>query len=266
MLLCLNYHITNLSASLEISLPYQAVYYYLLDNPVSGPSFVPTVIAVLHSSNRRDNTPIMVCAKEMRECKTIDIVHTHITTLPIFLENQVTDYHEYSFQARQFQSDASCWVLHLVLIQSCKLVFSLLKHLETHPESTMPSPMVLLSDTRCVVRCHQSQSTSLKSSCLYHSDVKYIAMNMSDLFCILLTPPFHLYHHSSIPSPFCNTSAGLSLIWWHLSPGPQTNTAEYSVGLNRVQFHYPPSAVYSIPRHLRWDNTSCITIFAYCNL
>jgi len=41
----------NLSASLKISLPYQAVYYYLLDNPVSGPSFVPTVIAALHSSN-----------------------------------------------------------------------------------------------------------------------------------------------------------------------------------------------------------------------
>jgi len=41
----------NLSASLKISLPYQAVYYYLLDNPVSGPSFVPTVIAALHPSN-----------------------------------------------------------------------------------------------------------------------------------------------------------------------------------------------------------------------
>ena len=42
----------NLSASLEISLLYQAVYYYLLDNPVSGPSFVPTVIAALHPSNK----------------------------------------------------------------------------------------------------------------------------------------------------------------------------------------------------------------------
>ena len=41
----------NHSASLEISLPYQAVYQYLLDNPVSGPSFVPTVIAALHPSN-----------------------------------------------------------------------------------------------------------------------------------------------------------------------------------------------------------------------
>ena len=41
----------NLSASLKISLSYQAVYQYLLDNLVSGPSFVPTVIAALHSSN-----------------------------------------------------------------------------------------------------------------------------------------------------------------------------------------------------------------------
>ena len=41
----------NLPASLEIPLPYQAVYQYLLDNPVSGPSFVPTVIAALHPSN-----------------------------------------------------------------------------------------------------------------------------------------------------------------------------------------------------------------------
>jgi len=30
----------------------KAVYYYLLDNPVSGPLFVPTVIAALHPSNR----------------------------------------------------------------------------------------------------------------------------------------------------------------------------------------------------------------------
>ena len=41
----------NRSASLEISLSYQAVYQYLLDNSVSGPSFVPTVIAALHPSN-----------------------------------------------------------------------------------------------------------------------------------------------------------------------------------------------------------------------
>ena len=49
--------IANLSASLKISLPYQAVYYYLLDNPVSGPSFVPTVIAALHPSNSQ----VMIC-------------------------------------------------------------------------------------------------------------------------------------------------------------------------------------------------------------
>ena len=42
----------NLSASLKIPLSYQAVYQYLLDNLVSGPSFVPTVIAALHPSNR----------------------------------------------------------------------------------------------------------------------------------------------------------------------------------------------------------------------
>jgi len=41
----------NFSASLEISLSYQAIYQYLLDNLVSGPSFVPTVIAALHPSN-----------------------------------------------------------------------------------------------------------------------------------------------------------------------------------------------------------------------
>jgi len=44
----------NLSASLKISLSYQAVYQYLLDNLVSGPSFVPTVIAALHPSNMGD--------------------------------------------------------------------------------------------------------------------------------------------------------------------------------------------------------------------
>ena len=52
VLLRLDYHVANLSASLEISLPYQAIYYYLLDNLVSGPLFVPTVIAALHPSNR----------------------------------------------------------------------------------------------------------------------------------------------------------------------------------------------------------------------
>ena len=52
MLLRLDCHVVNLSASLKISLSHQAVYYYLLDNPVSGPLFVPTVIATLHPSNR----------------------------------------------------------------------------------------------------------------------------------------------------------------------------------------------------------------------
>ena len=52
LLLYLNCHITNYSASLKISLPYQAVYQYLLDNLVSGLSFVPTVIAALYPSNR----------------------------------------------------------------------------------------------------------------------------------------------------------------------------------------------------------------------
>ena len=41
----------NLSASLKISLSYQAIYQYLVDNLVSRPSFVPTVIAALHPSN-----------------------------------------------------------------------------------------------------------------------------------------------------------------------------------------------------------------------
>jgi len=42
----------NLSAFLEISFSYQAVYQYLLDNLVSEPSFVPIVIAALYPSNR----------------------------------------------------------------------------------------------------------------------------------------------------------------------------------------------------------------------
>jgi len=44
-------HQQDFSTSFEISLSYQAHYQYLLDNPVSGPSFVPTVIAALHPSN-----------------------------------------------------------------------------------------------------------------------------------------------------------------------------------------------------------------------
>ena len=59
MLLRLNCHVVNLSASLEISLSHQAVYYYLLDNLVSGPSFVPTVIAALYPSNRREQSNLM---------------------------------------------------------------------------------------------------------------------------------------------------------------------------------------------------------------
>jgi len=42
----------NHFVSLKISFPYQAVYQYLLDNPVSEPSFVSTVIAALYPSNR----------------------------------------------------------------------------------------------------------------------------------------------------------------------------------------------------------------------
>jgi len=42
----------NLSVSLKISFFYQTIYQYLLDNSVSGLSFVPTIIAALHSFNR----------------------------------------------------------------------------------------------------------------------------------------------------------------------------------------------------------------------
>jgi len=52
VLLHLNCHVVNYFASLKISLPYQAVYQYLLDNPVSGLLFVPTIIAALYPSNR----------------------------------------------------------------------------------------------------------------------------------------------------------------------------------------------------------------------
>jgi len=53
VLLHLNYHAVNHSASLKIPLSYQVIYYYLLDNSVSGPSFVPTIIAALHPSNTK---------------------------------------------------------------------------------------------------------------------------------------------------------------------------------------------------------------------
>ena len=65
MLLRLNCHVVNLSASLKISLLYQAVYYYLLDNPVSGPSFVPTIIAALHPSNIYMESVKMLKEKDM---------------------------------------------------------------------------------------------------------------------------------------------------------------------------------------------------------
>ena len=54
----------NCSASLKISLPYQAVYQYLLDNPVSGPSFVPTVIAALHPSNTNNLLSVTYMVKK----------------------------------------------------------------------------------------------------------------------------------------------------------------------------------------------------------
>ena len=63
VLLRLNCHVANLFASLKISLPYQAVYYYLLDNPVSGPSFVPTVIAALHPSNIKESVLQVIATK-----------------------------------------------------------------------------------------------------------------------------------------------------------------------------------------------------------
>jgi len=45
-------HHKGFSAFLKISLFYQAIYQYLLDNPVSRLSFVPTVIATSLLSNR----------------------------------------------------------------------------------------------------------------------------------------------------------------------------------------------------------------------
>ena len=51
----------SLSASLEISLSYQVVYSYLLDNSVSGLLFVPTVIAALYPSNMLYSLSPIVC-------------------------------------------------------------------------------------------------------------------------------------------------------------------------------------------------------------
>ena len=72
--------------------------------------------------------------------------------------------------------DASCWE-SFILFSSKVISWSSISRnaLGTHPESTMPSPMALLSDMKRVVKCHKGRSTSLESSCLYngtHSDVK----------------------------------------------------------------------------------------------
>ena len=59
----------KLSAFFEISLPYQAVYQYLLDNLVSGPSFVPTVITALYSSNIKSPIKdVNKCLNGIRNC------------------------------------------------------------------------------------------------------------------------------------------------------------------------------------------------------
>ena len=61
---------------------------------------------------------------------------------------------------------------------------------------------------------------------------------------IPLTPPFFHYfcqHQHSRPTHH--------RLWCHLSLRPQANTKECRAGLNRVQLHYPPSAIYSIS----WD-------------
>jgi len=72
----------NCSASIEISLSYQAVYQYLLDNPVSGPSFVPTVIAALHPSNTAIQLTAVVTDRfrkvsSFRECYLICRFYTN---------------------------------------------------------------------------------------------------------------------------------------------------------------------------------------------
>jgi len=58
----------NLSASLEIFFSYEAVYQYLLNNPVSGPSFI--IIAALHLSNRNKVvvSVFFLCAQLLVEC------------------------------------------------------------------------------------------------------------------------------------------------------------------------------------------------------
>jgi len=64
----------NLSASLEFSLSYQAVYQYLLDNPVSRPSFVPIVIAALHSSNMRKTSLLELNGMDMSYSSTKEVI------------------------------------------------------------------------------------------------------------------------------------------------------------------------------------------------
>ena len=72
--------------------------------------------------------------------------------------------------------DASCWESFILFLSKVISWSSISRNaLGTHPESTMPSPMALLSDMKRVVKCHKGRSTSLESSCLYngtHSDVK----------------------------------------------------------------------------------------------
>jgi len=75
-----NCHVANYSASLKISLPYQAVYQYLLDNLVSGPSFVPTVIAALHPSNR---LWAPVCSDLLWRSQAASADGKDLTSLPI---------------------------------------------------------------------------------------------------------------------------------------------------------------------------------------
>jgi len=80
----------NHSASLKISLSHQAVYYYLLDNSVSGPSFVPTVIAALYPSNSvfRPNSSFLktyVCRRSYLEQEQIKILLVYTQMLPMVL-------------------------------------------------------------------------------------------------------------------------------------------------------------------------------------
>jgi len=86
VLLRLDCHVANLSASLEISLSHQAVYYYLLDNPVSGPSFVPTVIAALHPSNTTMmNSKMETVAKLTSDLKVEDIGSPNLLVVMSFM-------------------------------------------------------------------------------------------------------------------------------------------------------------------------------------